>query len=55
MEVKNWNSIINMWYWAVIIAVLGAVIYGYTVSSKLQLSDKVGGGCSSCPSKKNEL
>jgi len=43
-----------MWYWAALIAVLGAVIYGYTLSSKLQLSDKVG-GCSSCPSQKNEL
>ena len=42
-----------MWYWAVLLTVLAAVIYGYTVSSKMQLSDKV--GCSSCPSQKNEL
>lgn len=42
-----------MWYWAVIIAVIAAAIYGYTVSSKITLSDKV--GCSSCPSQKNEL
>jgi hypothetical protein len=42
-----------MWYWAVIVAVVVAGIYAYTVSSKMVLSEKV--GCSTCPSQKNEL
>jgi hypothetical protein len=42
-----------MWYWALIVAVVVAGIYAYTVSTKLQLSEKV--GCSSCPSQKDEL
>jgi hypothetical protein len=42
-----------MWYWAVIAAVAVAIVYAYSVSSKMVLSEKV--GCSTCPSQKNEL
>ena len=42
-----------MWYWAVLLTVAVGILYAYSVSSRIAISDKV--GCSSCPSQKNEL
>ena len=33
----------------ILIAVVAAAVYAYSVSSKIKVADKPAGGCSSCP------
>jgi len=40
-----------MWWWAVLGAIVLAVIYGYSIQSQIKVATP---GCSSCPKKQNE-
>ena len=39
-----------MYWWMILIAVLAAAVYGYTISSQIKVASPTKPGCSSCPS-----